>query len=201
MSATPTAKTIEFLYDFGSPTAYVAHARLTGIAARTGATVRHLPILLGGIFKATGNSAPMTVPAKGVYTRIDLARFAAREGVPLNFNPYFPITTTTMMRLASGLQDDPRYLAFVDLMFDAMWRKRRNLGDLTLLAETLTSGGFDAATTIALADDQRVKDRLRADTEAAVARGVFGAPTFFVGDAMWFGQDRLDWVEDAVRNG
>lgn len=191
-------KTIEFLYDFGSPTAYVAHCRLKGIAARTGATVEHVPVLLGGLFKATGNSAPMTVPAKGRYTSIDLARFAAKHGVPLTFNPHFPITTTTLMRLATGFRDSPRYLAFVDAIFEAMWHYPRNLGDQAELRSVLANAGFDDDAAVALADDQEVKDRLRAETEAAAARGAFGAPTFFVEDEMWFGQDRLDWVEDAA---
>lgn len=189
---------IEFLYDFGSPASYVAHCRLKGIAARTGAAVDHVPILLGGVFKATGNSAPMTVPAKGRYTGIDLARFAARERVPFAFNPHFPVNTVVLMRLATALRDDPVYLRFVDFAFDAMWHLPRNMGDPAEVAALLTGAGLDPAATLAAAESQPVKDRLRAATDAAVARGVFGAPTFFVRDEMWFGQDRLDWVEAAV---
>lgn len=189
---------IEFLFDFGSPTAYVAHCRLKGVAARTGAAVEHIPILLGGIFKATGNTAPMTVPAKGRYTSLDLMRFAARDGVPLDFNPHFPINTVVLMRLATALRDDARYLRFVDFAFDAMWHFPRNLGDPSEVASLLTAAGFDAAAVLALAETPAVKDRLRAETDAAVARGAFGAPTFFVGGEMWFGQDRLDWVEAAA---
>lgn len=188
---------IEFYYDFGSPTAYVAHARLKGIAARTGAAVEHIPMLLGGVFKATGNSAPMTVPAKGRYTSLDLARFIARDGIAFAFNPAFPINTTVLMRLATALRDDANYLRYVDFAFDAMWHVPRNLGLPEEVAAMLTAAGF-AAATLALAETQSVKDRLRAETDAAVARGVFGAPTFFVGDEMWFGQDRLDWVEAAA---
>ncbi len=192
------AKTIEFLYDFGSPAAYVAHCRLKGIAARTGASVVHVPILLGGVFKATGNSAPMMVPAKGRYTSMDLMRFIARDGVPFAFNPHFPINTVTLMRLATALRDDAGYARFVDAAFDAMWHFPRNLGDPAEVAAMLAAAGFDAAAVLALAETQAVKDRLRAETDAAVARGVFGAPTFFVGEEMWFGQDRLDWVEAEV---
>ncbi len=191
--------TIEFLYDFGSPASYLAHCRLKGIGARTGAAVVHMPILLGGVFKATGNAAPMTVPAKGRWLDLDLARFAARDGVPLAANPWFPVNTITLMRLATALVDDPRYLRFVDFAFDAMWHYPRNLGDPAQVIALLANAGFDAAATLAQAGSDAVKDRLRAATEAAVARDVFGAPTFFVGDAMWFGQDRLDWVEAAVR--
>ena len=189
---------IVFLYDFGSPASYVAHCRLKGIAARTGAAVEHVPVLLGGIFKATGNSAPMTVPAKGRYTGHDLMRFAARDGVPFTFNPHFPINTVGLMRLATALRDDDRYLRFVDFAFDAMWHFPRDMGDPAEVAAVLANAGFDAAATLALAASQPVKDRLRAATDDAVARGVFGAPTFFVGDEMWFGQDRLDWVEAAA---
>ena len=189
---------IEFLYDFGSPASYLAHCRLKGIAARTGATVEHVPILLGGVFKATGNSAPMTVPAKGRYTGIDLMRFAARDGVPFIFNPHFPINTVVLMRLATALRDDARYLRFVDFAFDAMWHFPRNLGDPAEVTALLTNAGFDAAATLTAAESPPAKDRLRAATDDAVARGVFGAPTFFVAGEMWFGQDRLDWVEAAA---
>lgn len=198
VSETSAPKTIEFLFDFGSPASYIAHCRLKGIAARTRARVETIPILLGGVFKATGNSAPMTVPAKGRYTGIDLMRFAARDGVPFATNPHFPINTITLMRLATALRDDPRYARYVDFVFDAMWHYPRNMGDLGEVASVLTAAGFDAPATLALADRAEVKDRLRAETEAAVARGVFGAPTFFVGGEMWFGQDRLDWVEAAT---
>ena len=190
--------TIEFLYDFGSPASYLAHCRLKGIAARTGAAVEHVPILLGGVFKATGNSAPITVPAKGRYVGHDLMRFAARDGVPFTFNPHFPINTVVLMRLATALRDDPRHLRFVDFAFDAMWHFPRNLGDPAEVTAMLANAGFDPAATLAAAESQPVKDALRAATEAAVARGVFGAPTFFVAGEIWFGQDRLDWVEAAA---
>ena len=190
--------TIEFLYDFGSPASYLAHCRLKGVAARTGAAVDLVPILLGGVFKATGNSAPLTVPAKGRYLNHDLVRFAARDGVPFVFNPHFPINTVVLMRLATALRPDPRYRRFVDFTFDAMWRFPRNLGDPAEVAAMLANAGFDPAATLAAADSQAVKDELRRVTDDAVARGVFGAPTFFVRSEMWFGQDRLDWGEAAA---
>lgn len=190
--------TIEFLFDVGSPTTYLAHKRLAGVIERS-ATVDYVPVLLGGIFKATGNSSPAMVPAKGRYMNDDMARFADRHGIVLNFNPYFPINTITMMRIATGLQGQPGLMPYVDAVFDAMWASPRNLGDPVVLADALAAAGLDATALLALADDPAVKDRLKAATEAAVARGVFGAPTFFVGDAMFFGQDRLDWVEDAAR--
>ena len=189
---------IEFLFDFGSPASYIAHCRLKGVTARTGATVDAVPMLLGAVFKATGNASPVAVPAKGRYVGIDLMRFAARDGVPFTFNPHFPINTTVLMRLATALRGDPGYDRFVDFAFDGMWHFPRNLGDPAEVTALLTNAGFDAAATLALAESQPVKDALRATTDAAIARGVFGAPTMFVGDEMWFGQDRLDWVEAAV---
>lgn len=193
------AARIEFLFDFGSPTTYLAHKRLPDIAARTGAAVDYVPVLLGGIFKATGNASPAMVPAKAKYMNADMARFASRHGIPLAFNPWFPINTITLMRAATGLADDPRFEDFVDTVFDAMWANPRNLGDPAELRALLFAAGFDADAVLSRADEPEVKDRLKAATEDAVARGVFGAPTFFVAGEMFFGQDRLDWVEAAAR--
>jgi 2-hydroxychromene-2-carboxylate isomerase len=199
MPATP-AKTIEFCFDFGSPTSYLAYTQLPRIAAETGATLDYKPMLLGGVFKATGNQSPVMIPAKGRWMGQDIARFARRYGVPFKFNKHFPINTLTLMRGAVGLQmRQPalfeRYLATV---FHAMWVEPANLGDPAVLAATLGAAGFDVPAFEALASDAEVKAKLIANTEAAVARGVFGAPTCFVGDAMFFGQDRLDFVREAV---
>jgi len=198
--ANTSAKTIEFLFDFGSPTTYLAHTQLPRIAAETGARIDYVPMLLGGVFKATGNQSPVMVPAKGRWMGGDLARFARRYRVPFTFNPHFPINTLTLMRGAVGLQmrQPDRFMPYVDAMFRAMWVEPVNLGDPSVLAATLSAAGFDAAAMQALAGDAEVKARLIANTEAAVARGVFGAPTCFVGDQMFFGQDRLDFVREAV---
>jgi 2-hydroxychromene-2-carboxylate isomerase len=193
-------KTIEFCFDFGSPTTYLAHTQLPRLAAETGARVSYVPMLLGGVFKATGNQSPVMVPAKGRWMGGDLARFARRYKVPFTFNPHFPINTLTLMRGAVGLQmrQPERFMAYVDAVFRAMWVEPVNLGDATVLASTLSAAGFDAAQFQALASDAEVKAKLIANTETAVARGVFGAPTCFVGDEMFFGQDRLDFVREAV---
>ncbi|MDO9222514.1 MAG: 2-hydroxychromene-2-carboxylate isomerase [Caulobacter sp.] len=191
-------KTVEFLFDVGSPTTYLAHKRMPGLVERTGATVNYVPVLLGGIFKATGNASPVTVPAKGVWMGADMARFAKKFGISLNMNPHFPINTITMMRMLAGLVGEASFPAAVDVLFEAMWKGRKNMGDPAVLAEVLGKAGFDAPALIALAETLAAKEALKANTEAAVARGVFGTPTFFVGDAMYFGQDRLDWVEEAV---
>ncbi|PWR18891.1 2-hydroxychromene-2-carboxylate isomerase [Zavarzinia compransoris] len=192
------SKTVDFYFDFGSPTAYLAWRRIGAIAERTGATVKPVPILLGGLFKATGNSAPATVPAKGIYMFRDLSRFARRFGVPLAFNDAFPINTITLMRGAVGYQGSDDFCTYCDALYDAMWRDNRNLGDPAVLAAVLDEAGLDRARFETLVNDAAVKDRLKANTEDAVARGAFGAPTFFVGDEMFFGQDRLDFVEEAL---
>ena len=193
-------KTIEFLFDFGSPTTYLAHTQLPRIARDTGARIDYVPMLLGGVFKATGNQSPVMVPAKGRWMGDDLARFARRYRVPFAFNPHFPINTLTLMRGAVGLQmrQPERFMAYVDAMFRAMWVEPANLGDPSVLAATLAAAGFDGGALQTLAGDAEVKARLIANTEAAVARGVFGAPTCFVGEQMFFGQDRLDFVREAV---
>ncbi len=191
-------KTVEFLFDVGSPTTYLAHKRMPGLIARTGAEVVYVPVLLGGLFKATGNASPVAVPAKGVYMGADMARFANKFGVTLNMNPHFPINTLHMMRMLAGLVGEDPFPGMVDTLFDAMWKGRKNMGDPAVAAEVLTKAGFDAAAMIALAETQGAKDALKTNTETAIARGAFGAPTFFVDDEMFFGQDRLDWVEEAV---
>lgn len=191
-------KLVRFLFDFGSPTTYLAHKRIPAIVARSGIAFDYVPILLGGVFKATGNASPAMVPSKGRYMNADMARYAAKYGVPLAMNPFFPINTITLMRGAAGLRGDRRYGAYIDAVFDAMWNMPVNMGDPEVAAGVLATAGFDRGAFMALVDDQSVKDALKAETEDAVARGVFGAPTFFVGDAMFFGQDRLDWVEEAA---
>jgi 2-hydroxychromene-2-carboxylate isomerase len=197
---TETTRTVEFFFDVGSPTAYLAWTQLPAIAAVTGATIAWRPMLLGAVFKATGNTSPVTVPAKGRWMNDDIARWARRYGVPFRFNPHFPISTLTLMRGATAMQmrrpgDFLRYLAAVQR---AMWETPENLGDPAVLAATLVEAGFDAEELVAWVGDPEVKAKLVATTEEAVARGVFGAPTFFVGAAMFFGQDRLDFVREAL---
>ena len=196
-----TAKTLEFFFDFGSPTSYLAHTQLPRMAAEAGAALVYRPMLLGGVFKATGNASPVSVPAKGRWMGDDIARWARRWGVPFAFNPHFPINTLTLMRGAAGLQlrQPEAFGRYADAMFQAMWVAPRNLGDMAELADVLSQAGFDPAAFMALVADPEVKARLVADTEEAVARGVFGAPTCFVGEAMFFGQDRLDFVREALR--
>jgi 2-hydroxychromene-2-carboxylate isomerase len=189
---------LEFLFDFGSPASYLAYKRVPELAKRTGARVEYVPMLLGGVFKATGNASPATVPAKGRWMNTDLARWAKRSGTEFNRNPYFPINTLHLMRGATGLIDDTRFMPYCDQVFDAMWREPKNLGDPAELVPVLRRAGIEADDFRALVERDDVKERLKATTEAAVERGVFGAPTFFVGDQMFFGQDRMDFVEEAL---
>ena len=195
-----TKRTVEYFFDVGSPTAYLAWTQLPKIAAEASAVIAWRPMLLGGVFKATGNASPVTVPAKGRWMNEDIARWARRYGVPFAFNPYFPINTLTLMRGAAGLQmRRPKEFAhYLATIYGAMWKDAANLGDPAVLAATLTGAGFDADAFAALVADPEVKARLVATTEEAVARGVFGAPTFFVGEEMFFGQDRLDFVAQAL---
>jgi 2-hydroxychromene-2-carboxylate isomerase len=192
-------KTLEFFFDFGSPTSYLAWTQLPRIAREAGAQIAWRPMLLGGVFKATGNQSPVNIPAKGRYMLQDLARFASRYGVPMTFNPHFPINTLTLMRGAAGYQDDERFERYVHTIFEALWVQQKNLGKPEVVAEVLSAAGFDPAEFELLVSDERVKERLKSTTEEAIKRGVFGAPTFFVGSEMHFGQDRLDFVAEALR--
>jgi 2-hydroxychromene-2-carboxylate isomerase len=195
------AKTIEFWFDFGSPTTYLAHTQLPRIAREAGAELHYKPMLLGGVFKATGNASPVSVPAKGRWMAADLQRWAAHWGVPFTFNPHFPINTLTLMRGAVGLQmrRPADFTAYVDAVFDAMWVNPRNLGDAAELARVVAGAGIGVDEFMALVSDADVKAALVAATEAAVAQGVFGAPTCFVGGRMHFGQDRLQFVREDLR--
>lgn len=194
------SKSVEFFFDLGSPASYLAHTQLPAICREAGAELRYRPMLLGGVFQATGNSSPVMVPAKGRYMLRDLARFAARYGVPMRFNPHFPLNTLGLMRLliAVQLHQPQRFGAALDALFQALWVEGLNLGDLTVLAEVLQRAGFDADALQTQIADPAVKEVLKATTEEAVKRGVFGAPTCFVGDEPFFGQDRLDFVREAL---
>ena len=191
-------KAVEFLFDFGSPTSYLAYKQLPKIASRHGARIIWTPILLGGVFKATGNSSPVTVPLKARYMNNDLARFAKRYGVVLNFNTHFPVNTLPLMRGAVAYQATDHFDIYVNAMFDAMWAHPRNLNDQHEIAHVLHDIGIKPDDFLGRIERAEVKEKLKSNTEGAVARGVFGAPTFFVNGEMFFGQDRLDFVEEAL---
>ena len=194
-------KAVEFYFDVGSPAAYLAWTQVPRIARETGTEIEYRPFLLGGVFQATGNRSPMEVPAKGQYMQDDLQRFARRYGVPFAHNPHFPINTLTLMRGALGLQmrEPARMVPYVDAVYRAIWVEGCNMNDPATVAGVLQAAGFDAQQLLALASDPAVKDALKAVTQEAVSRGVFGAPTFFVGQDMFWGQDRLDFVKEALQ--
>ena len=193
-------RSVEFFFDFGSPASYLAYTQLPRIAAQFAASIVWRPMLLGGVFKAVGNASPAAVPAKGRWMFGDLNRWAQRYGVAFTHNPHFPVNTLTLMRIATGVQmrQPQDFERCCDALFGAMWREPRNLGEATELAQVLAQAGFDADATLALASLADVKARLIATTEEAVARGVFGAPSYFVGEQLFFGQDRLDFVREAL---
>ena len=194
------SKTLEFYFDFASPTAYLAHSRLQQLAGQYDLTVQYVPILLGGVFKATNNTSPVAVPAKGNYMMAhDLPRFARRYNVEMNGNPYFPINTLNLMRAAIAAQRLDCFDAYVDAMYKAVWVEGKNMGDLEVVTQTLTENGLDAPALMALSQDPEIKALLISNTEEAVARGAFGTPTMFMDGEMYFGQDRLDFVEEALQ--
>lgn len=193
------SKTVEFFYDFTSPTAYLAWTQLPKIVARTGAKLVYRPMFLGGVMQATENRPPGTVAAKGRWMGADLNRFAKRYGVPFARNPHFPMLTLLAQRIAVGLVETPTFDPYLEAVFNAAWRDGKNIADKPVLAEVLAAAGLDATKLLAMADDPANKEKLKANTDEAVARGAFGAPTFFVGEEMHFGQDRLDFVEEALR--
>lgn len=194
-------KIVEFYFDLGSPSTYLAYTQLPKICADTGSQLIFVPILLGGIFNSTGNASPVTIPAKGRYMIQDLSRFAQRYGVPLKFNPHFPINTLTLMRAVTGMQmrQPDRFLAFINCLFSALWVEARNLNDPATVAEVLNENGFNPDEVLVLSNDDAVKATLKENTETAVKRGVFGAPSMFIENQLFFGQDRLDFVEQALR--
>jgi 2-hydroxychromene-2-carboxylate isomerase len=194
------SKTVEFFFDLGSPATYLAYTQLPKICKQTDSHLKYIPMLLGGVFKATGNASPATIPAKGSYMFQDLDRYAKRYGVPLKFNPHFPINTLMLMRAVTGMQlhHPDRFQAFIDCLFQALWVEGRSLDDLATVASVLTEHGFDPNEVLSLTADEGVKNALKNNTETAVRRGVFGAPSMFVDDQLFFGQDRLDFVLEAL---
>jgi 2-hydroxychromene-2-carboxylate isomerase len=190
---------LEFFFDYGSPFSYLADTQLPDICARTGAQVIYRPFLLGGVFKATGNSSPINVAPKLRYMMDDLQRWAKHYGIAKPQNPHFPINTIALMRGAVAARRLEVFPAYHRAIYDAFWLEGLNLGDVAVVREALNRAGLDANRLLAACEDAAVKDELRAGTEEAVARGAFGAPTFFVGNEMFWGNDRLMFVEEILR--
>lgn len=196
------AKGLEFLFDFGGPNSYLAHKSLPEICARTGAELVYVPILLGGLFKLTNNQAPMMryaeTPAKRNYEMLEFDRFVKAHALPFKMNPRFPINSLFLMRGAVAAQQLGCFALYVDTVMAAMWEDSKNMGEAEIVRQVLDSAGLDSAALLALADDPDVKAELMANTEAAAKRGAFGVPTFFVGEEMFWGKERLGQVEAAL---
>ncbi|MCU1752393.1 2-hydroxychromene-2-carboxylate isomerase [Pseudomonas sp. 6D_7.1_Bac1] len=194
------SKRVEFFFDLGSPATYLAYTQLPKICEQSGSQLIYQPMLLGGVFKATGNASPAEIPAKGHYMFLDLDRYAKRYGVPFRLNPHFPINTLLLMRAVTGMQlrHPARFVDFIDCLFRALWVDGRNLNDPATVAAVLAEHGFDPNEVLALTADEEVKAALKDKTEQAIQRGVFGAPSMFVDNQMFFGQDRLDFVREAL---
>ena len=192
---------LDFYFDFGSPTAFLANSRLRQLQQEYDFTIHYKPVLLGGIFKATGNSSPVMVAAKGEYMlKHDLPRYAQKYSVALKFNPHFPINTLQLMRAATGLLDKSNFDSFINTIFKAIWIDGLNMGDEMVLQKVLSDSNFNSHDIFKLASTDSVKEILIANTDSAVKRGLFGVPTIFINGEMFFGQDRLDFVEEILKS-
>ena len=196
-------KTLDFIFDFASPNAYLVHQLMPGIAARTGAVVRYVPCLLGGIFRATGNSAPMVKNAaiKGLreYDMLEMRRFIARHGIDkFVMNQHFPVNTLLVMRGAIVAEEDGDLARYIEAVLHHMREAPKKLDDPDVAAAALTEAGFVGAGLLARTQHEAVKAKLMANTEDAVAQGAFGIPTFFVGTEMFYGKERLGQVEEML---
>lgn len=195
--------TVDFIFDFGSPNAYLVHQVLPDIAQRTGAVFRYVPCLLGGIFKATGNQPPMAafagVKGKLDYEMLETRRFIARhELTRFQFNPHFPVNTLLLMRGAIAAEIDGRLADYVEAGLTSMWERGLKMDDPEVYVEAMTRAGFDGTVLLERTQDPTVKAKLVENTAAAVERGVFGIPTFYVGSEMFFGKERLGQLEEAI---
>ena len=192
------SKEIDFYFDFGSPTAYLAFTQLPLIAKRNNTQLNFHPILLGGIFKITGNQPPGIIPAKGAYMSKDLPRFAKKYGVAFNHNPFFPINTLSLMRGATSYLINGDFEKYLKIIFHSMWVDQKDTGNPEVLENIFKENDLDYNDYLNRISDKEIKDKLISNTNKAADRGLFGAPTIFVGDEMFFGQDRLDFIEDII---
>jgi 2-hydroxychromene-2-carboxylate isomerase len=194
---------VEFHFDFGSPNAYLAHLVSPEIEKRTGAKFAYVPILLGGVFKLTNNRSPAE-SMRGIknrleYEELERQRFVRRHAITrFTFNPFFPVNTLLIMRgaVAAGLEGV--FDRYVSEVFRHMWAEPKKMDDPEVVRAALEQSGFDAASLLARTQEPPVKERLLKNTEESVARGTFGSPTFFVGNEIFFGKDRLRDVEEEL---
>ncbi|OQW59474.1 MAG: disulfide bond formation protein DsbA [Proteobacteria bacterium SG_bin9] len=194
---------VEFLFDFGSPNAYLAEKALPGIEQRTGVKIDYVPILLGGIYKATNNRSPFEtlrgIKNKPEYNALETRRFIQRHGITsYQPNPHFPVNTLNLMRCAVAAQFADMFEPYFRAAYHHMWEEPKKMDDPEVFRAAMISSGIDPDLLLARAQHADVKERLMALTQRAVDRGAFGSPTFFVGDEMFFGKDQLRDVEDAI---
>lgn len=196
-------KTLEFIFDFGSPNAYLSWKVLPGVLERTGAQLNVVPVLLGGLFKLTGNQSPMIafggVKGKLAYEQLESQRFMKKHGIhAFRFNPHFPVNTLLIMRGLIAARRLGIGNTYIEAVLKAMWEDGQKMDDPAAVADVLGTAGLDAQAILTATQDPDVKAELTANTEAAAARGAFGIPTFFVGNEMFFGKDRLGHVEEEL---
>lgn len=194
---------VQFLFDFGSPNAYLSHKVIPQIESRAQVSFDYVPILLGGLFKLANNRSPAEayagIPLKRTYEALELQRFVDRHGLAdYRRNPYFPVNTLQLMRGAIAARRQGCFERYVDLVYAAMWEQERKMDDPQVFAEALVRGGLDADALIQATQDASVKQELLDNTRRAYERGAFGSPTFFVGDEIYFGKDRLRDVEEEI---
>ena len=193
----------EFMFDFGSPNAFLSHEAIPAIEQRTGAKFEYVPILLGGIFKATNNKSPAETLAgvknKREFHAIETERFVKRFAVkPYVWNPFFPVNTLNLMRAAVAAQLEGVFEKYVEAAFHHMWVEPKKMDDPEVAAKALTASGLDAARLLARSQEPEVKAKLIENTQAAVERGAFGSPTFFVGKEIFFGKEQLREIEELI---
>ena len=192
-------KTVTFYFDYGSPATYLAWTQINNIIEEANATLTMIPMLLGGVFKETGNVSPATVPAKGKWMNNDLKKHAELYNVEFNSNSFFPINTLNLMRGAIAAQNMNIFQKYSEAIFTGIWVKDLNLGDISILQGYLDKSDIDTVKLFDLAQSDEVKTILIQNTKEAVAKGVFGAPTFLIGDELIFGQDRLNFLKLALK--
>ena len=193
----------QFMFDFGSPNAYLSHEAIPAIEKRAHVKFEYVPILLGGIFKSTNNKSPAETLAgvknKREFHQIETERFLKRFKVePYVWNPFFPVNTLNLMRAAVAAQLEGVFEKYVEAAFHHMWREPKKMDDPEVAARALSASGLDGAKLLARAQEPEVKAKLLENTQSAVERGAFGSPTFFVGDEMFFGKDQLRDVEEEI---
>jgi 2-hydroxychromene-2-carboxylate isomerase len=193
----------QFMFDFGSPNAFLSHEAIPAIEQRTSVKFEYVPVLLGGIFKATNNKSPAEslagIKNKREFHALETERFIKRFQVkPYIWNPFFPVNTLNLMRAAVAAQLEGVFEKYVDAAFHHMWVEPKKMDDPEVAAKALTASGLDGAKLLARSQDAGVKAKLIENTQNAVERGAFGSPTFFVGKEMFFGKEQLREVEEMV---